>query len=94
MKVDARCQRVLTRGAAFRRTRCASSARLELALLDPQLRRKVRIVAADLLDEAFGLLAADSSRITSRKWPWGQTMHGVRRRVTSGRPHSHVLGDW
>ena len=35
-----------------------------------------------LLDEAFGLLAADSSRITSRKWPWGQTMHGVRRRVT------------
>ena len=34
-------------------------ARLELALLDPQLSRHVGIVAAHLLDEPLGVLAAD-----------------------------------
>ena len=34
-------------------------ARLELALLDPELRRDLRIVAAHLLDEALGVLAPD-----------------------------------
>jgi hypothetical protein len=34
-------------------------ARLELPLLDPQLRRHLRLVAAHLPDEPLGVLAAD-----------------------------------
>ena len=43
-------------------------ARLELSLLDPQLRRELGIVAAYLLDEALGVLAADErlDRVTER----------------------------
>ena len=37
----------------------AQPARLELALLDPQLRRDLGIVAAHLLDEPLSVLAAD-----------------------------------
>lgn len=32
---------------------------LQLALLDPQRLRELRIVASDLLEEALGILAAD-----------------------------------
>ena len=53
MKVDARCQRVLTRGAAFAGPAAlVPPAHLELALLDPQLRCKVRIVAFSSSAEA------------------------------------------
>jgi hypothetical protein len=37
----------------------AQPARLQLALLDPQVARDRRIVAAHLLDAALGVLAAD-----------------------------------
>ena len=36
-------------------------ARLQLALLDPQVRRKLRVVAVDLLDEAFGIFTHKTS---------------------------------
>ena len=38
----------------------APPARLKLSLLDPQVAREVGIVAAHLLDEALGVLAADN----------------------------------
>jgi hypothetical protein len=37
----------------------SKSARLQLPLLDPQVARKVGIVAPHLLDESLGILAAD-----------------------------------
>ena len=40
---------------------------LELPLLDPQLRRKVELVTANLLDEALGILAADERLMGSGK---------------------------
>ena len=39
-----------------------SPARLELALLDPQPRRRVRIVAAHLVDEPLRVVATDRDR--------------------------------
>jgi len=36
-------------------------ARIQLALLDPELRRDLGIVTAHLLDEPLGVLAADES---------------------------------
>ena len=42
-------------------TRQFSPARLRLALLDPQVGGEVGFIAADLLDEALGVLAAKSS---------------------------------
>jgi hypothetical protein len=42
--------------------------RLQLALLDPQRLRKLRVLATNLLDEAFRLLTADEDvdRIAER----------------------------
>ena len=45
--------------SALRTEYLVQPARLELALLDPQLRRHLRIVAAHLLDELLRILATD-----------------------------------
>jgi len=47
-------------------------ARLELPLLDPELRRDIRVVATDLLDEALGVLAADEHFERVTKWEAGR----------------------
>ena len=49
--------------------RLVQPARLELALLDPQLRRHLVIVAAHLLDEPLGVLEADErlDRVAERE---------------------------
>ena len=55
-------QAALTRRADRRRGHDAGwalEARLELALLDPQVRREFGLVAPYLFDEALGVLAAD-----------------------------------
>jgi hypothetical protein len=44
---------------AFKSERQVQRARLEVALLDPQVARDVGIVSANLLDEALGVLATD-----------------------------------
>ena len=47
-------------------------ARLELALLDPQLRRELRLVASHLLDEALGVLAPDEPFQLDTEWEVGR----------------------
>ena len=53
-------------------------ARLEVALLDPQLRRNLGIVAAHLPDEALGVFAADE-HLTST--PSGKLGERARQRA-------------
>ncbi len=46
-------------GQRYRDPSLVPPARLELALLDPQVARELGIVDPNLLDEALGVLAAD-----------------------------------